>query len=345
MNSSSPPEFDHFIISLSYALNIHFSHPRSPHSFNTLNYSQADWVGLNDYLCDIDFNTCFDPLNIDNSWDALLQEIMDAFNILIPRYTPKASSPPRWFTPQIKHLLNKSRTIRKRLRSCNNSNPVSFSNLTSKLESIQEDLSNSIACAKEEYIQRLLSTYGSNKSKLLNHLSSLKSIHSIPHTVHYNDLQASDPANKANLFNSFFNTTFSTSSFEAPSLTNLPLPLDSPVISDFGPDEVYNALVALDVTKSQGPSGISPRVLKECATVLAQPFADFFTICINSASIPSQWKVHLIVPIPKSGNRSVVNNYRPISLLSNISKLFEKLIFDKISDFIYSRISPNQFGL
>ena len=72
INSSSPPEFDHFIISLSYALNIHFSHPRSPHSFNTLNYSQADWVGLNDYLCDIDFNTCFDPLNIDNSWDALL---------------------------------------------------------------------------------------------------------------------------------------------------------------------------------------------------------------------------------------------------------------------------------
>ena len=130
----------------------------------------------------------------------------------------------------------------------------------------------------------------------------------------------------------------------APSLLNLPLPPDSPVIDEFGPDEVYKLLVALDTTKSQGPSGINPIVLKVCAAVLAPPLANFFTICINSASIPTQWKSHLIVPIPKSGSKSLVNNYRPISLLSNVSKVLERLIYDRISDFIRSRISQYQFG-
>ena len=286
LSAPSLPVSDHLIISLSFTIvghSFHLKSPRSSNSSSSHNYSQADWNGLLDHLCDIDFSTCLNSLHLDNSWDALLRVITDACDTFIPRHTSKSSNLPRWFTPHIKHLINKSRTIRKCLRlHAHNPSNFTFINLTATLNTIQEELDTEIAGAKENYIKSLLSTYNSNKSKL-----SLKSSHSIPHTVYYNDNQASDPIEQANLFNSFFNSTFSTSSFVAPFL-NLPLPPDSPVVDEFGTDEVYKLLVALDTTKSQGPSGINPIVLKVCAAVLAPPLANFFTICINSASIPTQ---------------------------------------------------------
>ena len=54
--------------------------------------------------------------------------------------------------------------------------------------------------------------------------------------------------------------------------------------------------------------------------------------------------MHLISPIFKSGDRSSVRNYRPIPLLCTISKLLEKIIYNKIISFVSKSISPSQFG-
>ena len=60
--------------------------------------------------------------------------------------------------------------------------------------------------------------------------------------------------------------------------------------------------------------------------------------------IPAQWKIHKIIPIFKFGDPSLVNNYRPISLLSNTSKVLERLVFDKIISHVGSIISLSQYG-
>ena len=60
--------------------------------------------------------------------------------------------------------------------------------------------------------------------------------------------------------------------------------------------------------------------------------------------IPTDWKCHAISPIHKSGNRSLVTNYRPISLLCCVSKVLESIICNHISDFVVNNISVSQFG-
>ena len=60
--------------------------------------------------------------------------------------------------------------------------------------------------------------------------------------------------------------------------------------------------------------------------------------------IPKEWKIHQIVPVFKSGDKSLVQNYRPISLLCNISKILEHIINNKIILFVSSSISHCQFG-
>ena len=68
-------------------------------------------------------------------------------------------------------------------------------------------------------------------------------------------------------------------------------------------------------------------------------FHYLFTLSLRNGVIPAQWKIHKIIPIFKSDDPSLVNNYRPISLLSNTSKVLERLVFDIIISHIGSIIS------
>jgi hypothetical protein len=65
---------------------------------------------------------------------------------------------------------------------------------------------------------------------------------------------------------------------------------------------------------------------------------------VSSAIIPSEWKIHKIIPIYKSGDKHLVENYRPISLLCLLSKILESIIFKEVASFIRPLISTRQFG-
>ena len=84
--------------------------------------------------------------------------------------------------------------------------------------------------------------------------------------------------------------------------------------------------------------------LPDCAEALCEPLHHLFTQSLCYASLPRCWKIHKIVPVFKSGDSNCVENYRPISLLSVVSKVFERLIFNKIVDHISKSIIPSQFG-
>ena len=76
-------------------------------------------------------------------------------------------------------------------------------------------------------------------------------------------------------------------------------------------------------------------MLKFCAVALYQPIHHLFTLSLSQHCTPEEWHVHRITPIYKSGDRSSVKNYRPISLLCTISKVFE---------FVNQSITSTQFG-
>ena len=94
--------------------------------------------------------------------------------------------------------------------------------------------------------------------------------------------------------------------------------------------EVYEVLISLDVERSAGIDNISPRVLQSCTIAICEPLHHLFSQSLNHATLPSSWKIHKIVPIFKAGDANSVKNYCPISLLSIVSKVLERLIFSKI---------------
>ena len=90
--------------------------------------------------------------------------------------------------------------------------------------------------------------------------------------------------------------------------------------------------------------GIGHNVLKHCAMALYQPLCHLFQASLRVCKLPDEWKIHSITPIFKDGDKSSVRNYRPISLLSSVSKVMERLVYNHLMEFLANSISTFQYG-
>ena len=114
----------------------------------------------------------------------------------------------------------------------------------------------------------------------------------------------------------------------------------------FWPKQVKKQLQKLDVNKASGPDGIPALVLRNAAAELASPLARLFQLCFNKGHMPAQWKVADVIPCYKKGDKHTPSNYRPISLLSVLSKVMERLINKAMWKHLdnHKLISDQQFG-
>ena len=181
-------------------------------------------------------------------------------------------------------------------------------------------------------------------SQVFKYIRNTTGQKSIPNTVYLHDTSAENDREKANLFNSYFHSIFTKSSFQSPNATLLPNTNSTICEISITEDEVFQALTSLDPSKAAGPDGIGPKLLKHCALALYQPLHHLFCLSISQFYIPQEWRLHLIKPIHKSGDSSHVQNYRPISLLCVCSKVLERIVFHHILGFIHNKISTCQFG-
>ena len=85
-------------------------------------------------------------------------------------------------------------------------------------------------------------------------------------------------------------------------------------------EEIVAVINNLDSNKAQGPDGIPVRLLKETAMHVAPSLPVLFNKSLNIGVLPDEWKLANVVPVHKHGEKSYVEHYRPISLLSIISK-------------------------
>ena len=99
------------------------------------------------------------------------------------------------------------------------------------------------------------------------------------------------------------------------------------------PKMVRMVVMNLDLSKASGPDCIPVVVLKNCEPELSYILAELFNKCLKEFCFPDCWKVSSVVPAIKNvGERSTAKNYRPVSLLSVVSKVFEKLANNRIVD-------------
>ena len=110
--------------------------------------------------------------------------------------------------------------------------------------------------------------------------------------------------------------------------------------------EIINVTKNLKNCDSSGFDEIPTKVIKATIECIAEPLAAIINLAISSGIFPEKMKIAKVCPIFKSGNKGEVTNYRPISILTNFSKIFEKIIANRLISFIdkHKIISSAQFG-
>ena len=102
----------------------------------------------------------------------------------------------------------------------------------------------------------------------------------------------------------------------------------------------------LDVKKASGPDGIPPIVLKKCAPELTPILCRLFKLSYSHGIFPDTWKFAHVQPVPKKGKKTDPSNYRPIALISVLSKVMEKCVNIQLLKFLESSelLSDHQYG-
>ena len=105
-------------------------------------------------------------------------------------------------------------------------------------------------------------------------------------------------------------------------------------------------LTEINKEKSMGIDKMHPFLLSVAAFEIYKPLTHIINLSILNGKFPDILKIAKVIPIFKQGSRTLCNNYRPISILPALSKLFEKCIFVQLNSYLISRklLVPNQYG-
>ena len=109
-------------------------------------------------------------------------------------------------------------------------------------------------------------------------------------------------------------------------------------------ENLYNEILLLNPSKACPKDSIPPNVIKHHCDIFALKLHIDFNISIDTGIFPTNLKLADITPVHKKGDRTDKTEYRPVSILPAISKVFEKLLFHQINDFMNPKLSQNQCG-
>ena len=102
----------------------------------------------------------------------------------------------------------------------------------------------------------------------------------------------------------------------------------------------------LSTSKAIGVDKISVKILKISASAISPSLADIFSYAIINSSFPNDCKIARVLPLYKNGPRNLPGNYRPISILPVISKVFERILYIQLYQYLTANqlLSKHQFG-
>ena len=309
-------------------------------------FNEGNYDKIKSDLVATDWESLFEN-NVDMSVKNFTNHLTNLCTSNIPNkhVTIRQSEPP-WIHNSLRRLM------RRRKRAYDKAKRSNSPNDWNAYKKLRNETISGLRKSKQSYSEKLANDLKSDSLKSSDWWKTLKSFISqkqsstIPPLKH-NDNYTYGDDEKAEILNCFFvsQTCLNDKDKEPPHFINdgsLPC-LENIVITT---EEVKDTLSNLPVGKACGPDGVNNHVLKECATELSFPLSVLFNMSIKSKTFPTIWKEANVTPIFKKDDPSNPSNYRPISLLSTVGKVMEKIIFKHVFNYLrdHNILSPLQSG-
>ena len=223
-----------------------------------------------------------------------------------------------------------------------------------------KSVKNDIRIAKRNYYFHVFNIHRNNIKQTWNTISETLNRHrksrDNPEKIIYNDKTLTNEQDIADSFNSFFanvGTQLSSSFEQSDSIPSFETYLDCNTRSDpnfyFTPvdeDLVLTLITNLPNKTSSGIDNISNKLLKQIKHIIVQPLTLIINQSLTSGIYPDKFKISKITPLHKKDDRTVISNYRPISLLPTMSKIIERIMHSQLYAYFNENnlIAEQQYG-
>ena len=298
-------------------------------------YDQIDQENFHQIFSSIPWNTCFDlfddPSDTYDCWNKFLSDALEeAIPNKLVRIFP-GNQP--WFKKE--HYFLRRRVHRFFKRAARTQRDFDWNNYR-RLKNEYTTLCNNSKKHHEEKLHQII-LRGEVSSrvwwKITKQLVGKKACSFIPPLI-VNNKVMTDDIDKANALNNYFTRVTKVDDSQA-SIPKLDIP-PIETLSDIQctPEEVIKYITDLNVNKSCGYDGISVKMLKLACPYIAESLSKIINICFFAGIQPTSLKYVNVMPLFKSDDKHSPSNYRPISLLSIINKVFEKIVFNRVQHFL-----------
>ena len=304
--------------------------------------SNVDWSCLNDMSC----NEANDYFN------STLQQVISHYSTKECRIKIDRSFQEPWVTESIIKSSHKLRALYDKCKTKDSDHPcvMHYKLYRSVFHATKRK-------AKQNYYDSKFRQYFNDSRqtwKILRQIISKSNDKSIASSFIINGQSINDPQIIANSFNSLFASVGDTT---ARSIVNTNVSykkyLTNRVINSLfmAPTDIHeiNRIICNMKPKSScGIDKISSNLLKQLNVdnVISTPLSVIFNKSIQEGVFPNAMKIAKVIPVYKAKEKNILNNYRPISLLPVVSKVLERLIFERVYDFLKHNdiLAHNQYG-
>jgi hypothetical protein len=274
---------------------------------------------------------------VNQNWLKLVQFVKETVSKNVPYKNIRANTKPSWLNPHVKRLINKRNRLFCKLKHSNNPD------IRSTYNKIRNKVTNLVRNSYRNHVNKLIENVDNNARPFYKYIKSQKCEGStIPPLNHRGNIVTSDKP-KATIFNNYFasvfNNTQTTVQYDTGSLRTI----NDLNITESG---VQNLLSKINVGKSIGPDELPSKILFEARQELAPVITIIFKQSLETGKLPEDWLKANVTPVYKKGDKSNVENYRPISLTCVCCKIMEHIIHSHISDFLqkHNILLQNQHG-
>lgn len=308
------------------------------------NYKKGDFTLFRKQLLDANFAECFETNDVDKACSMWTNKFLDTAKLCIPNkiVTIRPNDSP-WYTNELRKL---KRYMMKLFNKFKKSKSITD---WEKYSAARSEYKNGLDNASSMFKKSLTEKLSKNKNSkswwsTVKWLLGKGGDISYP-TLNVNGKQITDNQDKAESYNDFF---LSHSNID---VSNASLPDDDNFESNLTEinateEEVRDLIECIDTTKATGPDGISPKLLYEAGSVIVPSLTKLINLSLSTSKVPNDWKIANVIPLFKKGDKNERNNYRPVSLLSCVSKILERVVFKHLFNYLRGKllISEHQSG-
>lgn len=326
---------------------------------------------LNKYnLKKSNFNNILSELEI-VSWDTLIssKDVNEMVQILydniydvldrtavkfVSKYTKiKKHNFPVWFSREVIGLINYKKNLlvkRAKLKNVTATNAHHRDKLIKKCAQLGRIIKGLLRRDYQKYIDQTENTIVSDQKIIYNFVNNIKKESRLPGAFSRNGIEINNPQEILNDFAAFFASTYEPLTPEDIAQIHILKNIDNNQLDLLGGvdncslDDLSRAFDYLPNKFSAGIDGIPCSLIKHCKNALILPLFHICNRAITSGVFPDKWKRAKVVPIHKSGKKNFIDNYRPISILSGLSKLLEICMYNKVFGLFKSVVCDEQHG-